>query len=511
MLHALTALVLLTPAPLDAPTLSARIDAHLAARHVRDGVQPAPLADDAEFFRRLCLDLIGRIPTVAELVDFLDDPRPDKRARWTDELLDGPDYADLGARHFAGQWRRLLLERVPGNTVLYAPPLESWLTRQFKANTPYDRLVRDLLTRPETAGFYRAQQDKPEEVAASTARLFLGVKLECAQCHDDRSGGSWKRTQFWELAAFFADLPGAGAPPNALVVRDRPRPVGPPRIRIPDTQTWVEGRFPDGSRPDWRPGDGAQAAFADWLTRPDNPWFARAAVNRVWHTCIGTGLVDPVDGLGSADNAGSHPELLDDLTRQFIAHRFDLKFLLRAIVGSQAYQRTSRLTHSSQKDPHPFARAVVRGLSAEQVYHSFLTATGYRPAARRPAANPFSGPSPGAEELLARFHNPHEQPREMQTSIQQALFLMNGPLTEDATSPEHSRTLAAVANAGPARSAARRVEDLYLAVLSRRPRPDESERLVRYVEAAAPGPERTAALRDVFWALLNSTEFLVNH
>jgi hypothetical protein len=517
MFRPCTALLLLTTAlsparaasPLDAATLSAHIDAHLDARHARDGVRAAPLADDAEFFRRLCLDLIGRIPTVAELKDFLDDDRPDKRARWADELLDGPDYAGLSARHFADRWRRLLLARVAGNTGLYGPQLDAWLTRQFQANTPYDRLVRDLLTRPETAAFYRAQQDKPEEIAGSTARLFLGVKLECAQCHDDRSGGKWKRTQFWELAAFFSGPPAVGAPAKARVVPDRPRPEGPARIRIPDTDTWVDGRFPDGSRPDAGAGAEPTALLADWITRPDNPWFARAAVNRLWYDCFGTGLIDPVDGLGNADNACSHPELLDELSTQFVAHRFDLKYLLRALTGSRAYQRTSRLTDPSQQDPRQFARAAVRGLSAEQVYHSFLTATGYRPAARPPAPGP--GPSSGAEEILTRFNDPHEQPVEKQTSIQQALFLMNGPLTDEATGPEQSRTLAAVANAGPSRSAAQRVEDLYLAVLSRRPRPEEARRLARYVEEAGPGPQRTAALRDVFWALLNSTEFLVNH
>src|SRR5262245_7091252 len=125
------------PQFLDACALSARIDAHLAVKQARDQVQPARLAEAAEFFRRLCLDLIGRIPTVAELKDFLDDPRPDKRACWVDELLDGTDYADLYARHFAVQWRRLLLARVPSYTGLYSPPLEAWLTKQFKANTPY--------------------------------------------------------------------------------------------------------------------------------------------------------------------------------------------------------------------------------------------------------------------------------------------------------------------------------------------------------------------------------------
>jgi hypothetical protein len=496
-----------TPAPLDAAALSAQIDRHLAARQARDSITAAPVADDTEFIRRLFLDLVGRIPTVAELKDFLDDNRPDKRAHWIDALLDGPDHAELSARHFANQWRRLLLSRTNGNNILLAPQLEGWLYRQFQANTPYDRLVRDLLTRPEAAAYYRAHADMPENLAGSTARLFLGVKLECAQCHDDRSGGSWKRTQFWEFAAFFSQLPGANLKPNTVRLNPAAEePKGPPRIRIPDTDTWLDARYLDGARPPVRPAVRPENLLADWLTRAENPWFARAAVNRLWQYCFGTGLVEPVDALGS--DAPSHPELLDELAAQFVAHRFDLKYLLRALTGSQAYQRTSRLTDANQIQPHHFARAAVRGLAAEQVYQSFLTATGFRPTARPEAkASPYGSRTP-AEQFLARFHNPHEQPTEVQTSIQQALFLMNDRLMDDATSLAGSGVLAAVARAGPSRSTAQRIEELYLAVLSRPPRPEESERLVRYVEA---GKERTAALRDVYWALLNSTEFILNH
>jgi hypothetical protein len=500
------------PAPLDAPTLSAHIDTHLAARQTRDAVQLAPLAEDAEFIRRLFLDLVGRIPTVAELKDFLDDSRSDKRARWIDELLDGPDHADLAARHFANHWRHVLLARTTGNNSLYAPQLESWLQRQFQANTSYDRLVRELLTSSEAVAFYRAQENKPEELAGSTARLFLGVKVECAQCHDDRTGGPWKRTQFWELAAFFSRLPAPNRQGNTLRLGFAPdNPIGPARIRIPDTSTWVDGRFLDGSQPPAKPERRPEEVLADWLTRADNPWFARAAVNRLWHYCFGTGLIDPVDGLGH-DAQPSHPELLDELTQQFIAHRFDLKYMLRALMGSQAYQRTSRLTHASQKEPRQFARAAVRGQSAEQIYQSFLTATGFRPtSAPSTGRMALYGPTTPAGHFLAKFYNPHEQPTEMQMSIQQALYLMNDPLIDDATSLKQSGVLAAVVKAGPSRSTAQRIEDLFLAVLARSPRPEESERLVKYVEEGSPGEERTAALRDVFWALLNSTEFILNH
>jgi hypothetical protein len=495
----LAALLLPADAPLDAGALSGRIDAHLAARQARDGVRAAPLADDAEFFRRLCLDMIGRIPTVAECKDFLDDDRRDKRARWVDELLDGSDYTGLYAANFATHWRRLLLARAGANARLSAPKLEAWLTRHFQENTPWDRLVRELLTGPDGQAYYRAHDNKPENIAGSTARLFLGVKLECAQCHDDRTGAPWKRTQFWEYAAFFGGLGEKGGPPM--------------RIQIPDTSIWVEGRFLDGSRPAPKAGIPPRTLLAEWMTRPDNRWFNRAAVNRLWHYFFGIGLIDPVDGLGSADASCSHPELLDELTGQFIAHHFDQKYLIRAIVGSQAYQRTSRLSHDSQKDPRHFARAAVRGLRPEQVYQSLLTATGFRPELASPPLGrdrAFGRPSVAAQ-FLAHFNDPHEEPLAAQTSIQQALFLLNDRLMDDATSLRGSPVLAAVAKARGKRSTAQQVEDLYLAVLSRPPRPEESRRLVRYVESDVAGRDRTAALCDVFQVLLNSPEFALQH
>jgi hypothetical protein len=487
------------PPVLDAPALSARIDELIGARLGKEKVPPAPPADDAEFFRRLSLDLNGRIPTSAQLTDFLDDARPDKRRLWIDELLGGPDNAPLYVRHFTHFWRRQLLAQTaaPGDGVV--APLESWLGKQVKANTPYDRLVRGLLTDAGAAGFYLANENKPEDLASRTSRLFLGVKLECAQCHDDRSGGSWKRTQFWEYAAFFAGLrPDQGS--SGVVVAPREQKEGLPRIRVGGSAAWVEARFLDGGRPggprDVRP----RQALAEWITRGDNPWFARAAVNRLWHYFFGLGLIDPVDGLGARDNPPSHPELLDELARQFVAHDFDLKYLIRAVTGSRTYQRSGRQTHPRQAEPRLFARAASRALTPEQLYDSLVLATGYRPEPVRAAA---SGSARAA--FLAPFDDPNSQPVDFQASIQQALMMMNGQFTEEATSPAKSATLAALIASN--RPLARRVEELYLVTLSRKPRAKDARRLLDY----AASRESKEALRDILWSLLNSTEFALNH
>jgi hypothetical protein len=495
------------PGPLlDARALSARIDECIEVRLAREGVPPAPPADDAEFFRRLSLDLNGRIPSLAQLLDFLDDTRADKRRLWSDELLDGRDNNPLYVNHFTNVWRRRLLAHTPAQAAAVAGPLEGWLRKQVKADAPYDRIVRGLLTDPEAAGFLQANENKPENLAAAVSRLFLGLKLECAQCHDDRSGGNWKRAQFWEFAAFFAGLRGPDVRSNAVFVIAPREETGPPRIKIGETDAWAEAGFLDGARPDWKADTTPRAVLAGWITRADNPWFARAAVNRTWRDLFGVGLIDPVDGLGVADCPPSHPELLDELAAQFAAHEFDMKYLLRALTGSRAYQRTSRQTDPRQLDARLFAQAAVRSLSAVQLLDSLRTATGSRPKGGASPGQGFGRDTPEAE-FAALFEGAPGGPLDSQASIQQALAMMNGKFVEEATSPDNSPILAAVSGGKSSRTAARRIEELYLVVLSRKPRPEELTRLVKHVEDGDP----KQAMRDVLWALLNSTEFVVNH
>ncbi len=492
------------PPILDAPALSARIDQWIDKRLEKERVPSVPPADDAAFFRRLSLDLNGRIPALAQLADFLDDARADKRRLWIDELIDGPDNAPLYIQHFTYFWRRQLLAQTPPQSDSVVAPLESWLRKQVKANTPYDRLVRGLLTDPEAVGFFLANENKAENLASRTSRLLLGVKLECAQCHDDRSGGTWKQTQFWEYAAFFADLRQDRSYFN--VTTPRRQKAGPARIRVAETNRWVETRFPDGREPSWQEAITPRQALAEWITRRDNPWFARAAVNRVWHYFFGIGLIDPVDGLGVENNQPSHPELLDELVRQFIAHDFDLKYLIRAITLSRTYQRSSKQTHPRQAEPRLFARAATRALTAEQLYDSVVLATGYRPAPTSAAAGRPADSSPRVE-FLAPFDDPDSQPTDFQASVQQVLMMMNGKLIEEVTRSSRSTTVAAIIDGQKAGPLAKRIEDLYLVTLSRKPRPHEAKRLLDYAESH----ESKQALRDIFWSLLNSTEFVLNH
>jgi hypothetical protein len=502
--------------------LAARIDQLVSARWTANGIKPARVADDAEYLRRLYLDLAGRIPRVIEVRDFLDDTAPNKRQRAVERLLEDPDYAHQYVNHFTNVWRALLITQTNNQQVQFLlPSFEAWLRQCVADNMPYDVLVRKLLTapvnfagrrsgpflnprEPSALAFYQANDLKAENLAASTTRLLLGVKLECAQCHD-HPHDHWTRKQFWEYAAFFAGLRANMMGDFITSITEDSQKKS---LKIPGTGREVFARFLDGSEPRWDEQAQARAVLAQWLTDAKNPYFARAAVNRLWAHFFGIGLIEPVDEVSDA-NLPSHPELLDELARQFVAQQFDIKFLIRAITTSQTYQRSSANPDARPSDSRLFARMAVKGLSAEQFFDSLAEATGFWEESRpgpRPDGQPLNTPR---AIFLAKFAN-QEKPTDRQTSILQALALMNGQFIDDATSIERSKTLAAVVDA-PFLTTEQRIETLYLAALSRKPRAEELDRLVKYVTHAAPKGDPKDALADVFWALLNSGEFMLNH
>jgi len=522
------------PPARDALQVAQRIDHHVDAVRQAARVEPKAAADDAEFLRRLYLDLAGRIPSVSEARDFLKDARPDKRQRRIDKLLASPRYP----MHFTNVWRGLMLPEANANfqSRFLVPGFEDWLRKQLAQNIPYDKMVRDLLTAPIAgqnrgfpfgdggpSAFFMAKEIKAENLAAATARLFMGVRLECAQCHN-HPFADWKREQFWSLAAFFS---GVRAQQQADFIAPAPETPDKREIAIPGTDRVVQARYLDGSEPRWKFKESTRSTLADWLTQADNPYFARATVNRMWFWFFGTGLVEPVDDMVGGETQASHPELLDELAREFAAHHFDLKFLIRAITNSRAYQQSS-LTAGKKSDPRLFARMPLRGLTAEQLYDSVAEATGYREEnPTDPRVFVLNNNSPRAE-FLSRFAAQGDKTTEAQTSILQALALMNGKVTANATTLERSETLAAVVDA-PFLSNAERIETLFLATLSRLPKAREMNKLLAYVERGGAEEEGSGrsrsrladpaekqkrvnqALADVFWVLLNSSEFILNH
>ncbi|HEX3725305.1 MAG TPA: DUF1549 and DUF1553 domain-containing protein [Pirellulales bacterium] len=502
----------------EARQLTAEIDRVLAASWAAAKIEPAAPADDAQFLRRIYLDLIGKIPSVAELQAFLANSAPDKRASVVEELLGRGAHA----QHFANTWRGLMLAGAPENieSGLLIPQFETWLRLRFAVNTPYDRFVNELLTSaiepaaqptaqrvrsalPSPAAFFQANESKPEQIAASTTRIFLGVQVQCAQCHD-HPFSHWTRREFWSLAAFFDRPPGMAAPA-------KPPSGSVNAILIPETQIVVEPAFLDGRQPDWSTGAAKRELLSRWITETSNPFFARAAVNRLWDHFLGRGFVHPVDDLDKS-NHPSHPELLDEMARQFAVHHFDLNYLVRAITLTRAYQLSSQGGSAGDDDLSQFARMPLRRMTSDQLFASIVQATGFREPprpARRGVVLPDT--SSAAAEFRNRFADQSVPRTEAETSILQALALMNGQLVSDATDLAKSETLVAVAEA-PFMDHLERVEALFMAALARRPAADELGPLVTYVEqGGAEHDSPKKALADVFWALLNSAEFALNH
>ncbi|MBC8112888.1 MAG: DUF1549 domain-containing protein, partial [Candidatus Saccharimonas sp.] len=303
----------------DAQDLAARIDKHLETRCKSDGVTPAERSDDAEFLRRVSLHLGGTIPPVSEARRFLRDESPDKREKLVNGLLDGSQYLT----NFSHFWRRVMIPE--GNTDLQAraqlPGFEAWLRQHLAKNTHYDALVKELLTYPLSGdrrtdpfqpansiapiSFYTTKQAKPENLAAATSRMFLGLRIECAQCHD-HPVDTWKRQQFWGYAAFFAGIERLN--PNQDFVGEVKELYDRRELTIPETETVVQATLLDGTSPQWRTRVSSRRELADWITAKKNPFFARATVNRLWGHFFGVGIVDPIDDF-TATNRPSHPEL----------------------------------------------------------------------------------------------------------------------------------------------------------------------------------------------------------
>lgn len=491
----------------DPAVLAAQIDRHLQEFWHDQGIEAAPRADDAEYLRRVYLDITGRIPPAAEVYAFLADTEPDKRARLVDRLLLEPRYAI----HFANVWRAELLPEVKTSREVaqLEQGFENWLRQQIRAGTPHDVLVRTMLTvplptsgqpaapvlrdpqRPNPLAFIAAKESRPENLAAAATRTFLGIRLECAQCHD-HPFAPWSQEQFWSQAAFFAGLQKQSDSPLSPLTEAPDKHA----IAAEAEGELIPAAFLVGGSPNWSSRPSPRQVYADWLTAPENPYFARAAVNRLWGQFFGVGIVEPVDDFQD-DNPPSHPELLNNLASAFLSSGFDTQYLIRAICQSRAYQMTSARTVAAQDESPLPARMRLKSLTGEQFFDSFVQATGLRQQEDRIQ-----------RRFLTRFAS--ERPfGEPETSVQQALTLSNGRLVAEAIDPHRSPTLIAITQT-PHMKPVQQIRTLYAATVSRLPTAKEETRLLKFI-GDAPAEERDARLADLFWMLLNTVEFRVNH
>ncbi len=504
--------------------LAAEVDRILDQLWIQKGVQPAGPADEATWMRRVYLDLVGRIPSVAEAREYLADSSPDRDDRLVDRLLAGGDHAT----HLATVWRRSLLpDGVDLTPFGGTESFDRWLADRWAAGVGYDEMTRELLTargRLSLGGpllFYAATKLDPDQLAARTSRVFLGMRLECAQCHDDPFE-SHTQEDFWGYAAWFARIsrPQTALTSVSTVMRVHDTDRG--DVRLPESQLIVVPKF-IGQDPDpdidWDnhhlDRDAAVTAedrvvsrrqhLARWVTSPENPYFARATANRVWSHLMGRGIVDPVDGFGDM-NPPVSDELLRAVTRSLIAGGFDIRQLMRSLVATRAYRLSSGTGADDESTGECFAVMHVKTLTADQVYDSIVVAAMLdqnggrgRQALRRTG-------NAARADFIDRFAGLSGDATRYQGGIPLALTMMNGPLVESATDSATSGLLQSLA--APFLSDHDRIEILYLATLSRPPSDAQQQLLQTYLSAA---DDRQVALADVLWSLLNSAEFVMNH
>jgi hypothetical protein len=439
----------------------------------------APPVDDEQYARRVHLDLTGRLPTPESTAAFLADTDPAKRAKLVDRLLETDEFS----RHWAKYWRDVVFHNSTANRRRVDPQaLENWFAQQFSKKVGWDRIVCELIsaTPKQKKGdrnefgqdygpnnFVLACNNDPGEIASQTARIFMGISIQCAECHD-HPFDQWKREQFHEMAAFFA--------PGKYMMPDMDEPA---------KKTEVKARFLLGEKPspELKP-DALRVAVAAYLAyNPDNYWFARAFVNRIWSEMLGDGFY-PVDGLGP-DKECIHPQLLNRLGTVFRYQDFNIRWVFRTIASSQAYQRSSR---SVDMKKELFAAVRPARLRSDQVVNVIEHVAGdVAPKLEKTIAETFATDPSASQESL-------------EGSLQQSLLLMNSPGLHAALRKSRLR-----AEASQISDPDEAIDHLYRGVLARKPTADERSRARRFIASVS---DRAEAIDDLLWTLVNSTEFM---
>jgi len=497
------------------------VDLLLLQQWRRLGIDPSPPADDATFLRRASLDICGTLPTVEETHAYLADRRPDKRQRLIDRLLDRPEYASL----FGLKWADILKNRGAGystsrqraGTSLFA----SWLRDAVGSNMPYDRFATELLeatgsqeVNPPTV-WYRSVRTSQDYVE-SVSQAFLGVRVQCAQCHH-HPAERWSQDDYYGLAAVFARVGRKGGFADAEVPTNQTIFLAPEgRVEHPRTRRVMTPRPLGG--PDFAVSrhDDPRKNFAAWMTDPANPFFAPTMANRIWGHFFGRGLIHPIDDARST-NPPSHPELLDALARDFAASHYDVKHLIRVCCNSEAYALSAQPNASNHEDHQSFARYYPRRLQAEVLLDAISQTLGVPtefpggPGKFPPGTRAIDLPDKAVPNaFLDVFGRPVrasacECERVGEPSLGQALALIGSPVIEQKLSARSGYVADLAADGRPLTAI---VDDLFVRVFARPPRADEVEKASRFIESQ---PDRRAAYQSLLWSLLVTAEFLFNH
>ena len=487
------------------------VDELAAAKWKKLGLQPSPLSDDATFLRRVTVDLCGRLPTVEEASAFLKDNSGSKRREAIDRLLDSPDYP----AYFALRWGAILRNsRLAGaDQASYA--FHNWIKDMIARNRPYDEFVRGVVAAagewqdaPAINWYWQTRDDQLHSVTADTAQVFLGIRLQCARCHH-HPYERWGQEDYYGLAGFFTRLgrKSFGQPPPYFAASSVTTGE-----KNPLTGQVPEPKFLDGEYRKFTPEEDPRHALVDWMAEPDNPFFARVLVNRLWGHFMGRGLVNEVDDMRES-NPPSNPELLDALAQDFVDHQFDVKQIIRTLVNSRVYQLSSSPTEYNRDDRQNFARFYARRLIAEVLLDAVDETTGTKTRFGNIAdsARAVDLPHEGfGSYFLDTFDRPKrvsgcECERSSGATLAQVLLLANSDELENKLASGDGRISKLITADKPIPDM---IDELYLSAFARRPTDQERDTTVKYVESQE---NKKQALEDILWTVINSKEFLFNH
>ena len=510
--------------------IDAIIDRDLAAAKTA----PAPVTTDEAFLRRVSLDLVGKPPTIVAIRQFTASRDPNKRDAAIDSLLADPDFGWNQARY----WRDVIAFRSPNENERQVdyPQFVAWLADELNANKSWQEIATAIITatgRTDDNGatvFALAEEAGAVELAGEVSRVFLGIQIQCAQCHDHPSD-PWKRQQFHEFAAFFSGVkskrvqrPGMGQKAVFEITHAGPTRYGMTDLKDPDKKIPVSPRFFLNESPqvsEQVKTRGRLALAAGYVTSPDNPWFARAFINRVWSTLIGEGFYDLVDDLGPTRTSHSD-DLLDGLADQWRERDYDVRWLFQTILNTKAYARDSRATNSAAGRV-PFAANVPSRLRADQIYDALAQTFNIEQTLKKRALVALTGAKKGGKKAVSAQAlnegnvedvvrklvdqtfgvDPSTPSGDVVGTIPQALYLMNSPLVTRSVQARPETMLGRLmAGAGSPKEA---VEVLYLKTLARRPNPKELSTCLRYLDTVG---DRREGFEDILWGLVNSTEFI---
>ena len=485
------------------------------------GIVPSDLADDSTFVRRAYLDTIGVLPTPEETRRFLSSRDPNKRENLIDDLLERPEYAQLWAAIMAD-----LFQVGWGTGLKGGHQLFRWLRGSLEENKPYDRLVRELLmgsgpfVYSPTPNFFVGLVKGPEGMATQFSQAILGVRLECAKCHD-HPFESWTRDDYFRLAAFFSRLERKEEPygrfEHTVAIRPNHKPVydylGNKELKHPETGEYVRAKFLGGDFAEDGPGEDPRPKLAEWLSRADNPYFARTIVNRIWKHYMGRGLVESVDDF-RVTNPPSNEALLGALASHFIEGQFDLKSLMRLILNSRAYQLSAEPNETNRDDTINYSRFYLKRLMSEVLFDAMgqvagkrLKIPGYPPEEKAISVSVGSGNYFMKTFGKANFRDVICE-RDHQPTVSQAMNLVSGETIQELVTS--SGNVIDKLLEQQELSQEERLQKIYAAAYSRAPTPDEQTAILDLLRDAD-ADQREAIYQDVLWAVFNSKEFAYVH